>query len=78
MSRICCHLERQPGFTGQIRGKIGCPGRLQKRSQHIVVIARTYGCVIFQESVMGVVAVTGWSDAEVERFKKSLTRYTLT
>ena len=26
----------------------------------------------------GVVAATGWSDAEAERFRKSLTRHTLT
>ena len=52
-------MERQPGFAGHIRGKIGCLGRLQRLSQHIVVIARTYGCVIFQESVTGIAAATG-------------------
>ncbi len=42
----------------------------------VPVLAKTYGCIVFQEQVNEVVAVmTGCSDAEADRFRKSLKRH---
>jgi len=39
------------------------------------ILAKTYGCIVFQEQVNEVVAtMTGCSDAEADRFRKSLKR----
>ncbi|HSV72491.1 MAG TPA: DNA polymerase III subunit alpha, partial [Chthonomonadales bacterium] len=39
------------------------------------MLAKTYGCIVYQEQVNDVVAaMTGWSDAEADRFRKRLTR----
>ncbi len=40
------------------------------------ILAKTYGCIVFQEQVNEVVAaMTGCSDAEADRFRKSLKRH---
>jgi error-prone DNA polymerase len=40
------------------------------------ILAKTYGCIVFQEQVNDVVAaMTGCSDAEADRFRKSLKRH---
>ncbi len=40
-------------------------------------LAKTYGCIVFQEQVNDVVvAMTGCSDAEADRFRKSITQHT--
>lgn len=40
------------------------------------VLAKTYGCIVFQEQVNEVVAaMTGCSDAEADRFRKNLKRH---
>lgn len=42
----------------------------------IPILAKTYGCIVFQEQVNEVVAaMTGCSDAEADRFRKSLKRH---
>ncbi|MCC6728431.1 MAG: DNA polymerase III subunit alpha [Chthonomonadales bacterium] len=42
----------------------------------VPVLAKTYGCIVFQEQVNDVVAaMTGCSDADADRFRKSLTRH---
>jgi error-prone DNA polymerase len=41
------------------------------------ILAPTYGCVIYQETVDSVIAaMTGWSDAKAEQFRKSLAKHT--
>jgi error-prone DNA polymerase len=40
------------------------------------ILAKTYGCIVFQEQVNDVVAaMTGCSDADADRFRKSLKRH---
>ncbi len=40
-------------------------------------LSKTYGCIVFQEQVNDVVAaMTGCSDAEADRFRKSITQHT--
>ncbi len=41
------------------------------------VLAKTYGCVVFQEQVLGVVAaMTGCTEAKADKFRKSITQHT--
>ena len=42
-----------------------------------ITLNKTYGCIVFQEQVNDVVAImTGCSDAEADRFRKSITQHT--
>lgn len=42
------------------------------------ILERTFGCIIFQESVdLVVAAMTGWDHPRAERFRKSLARHTV-
>ncbi len=71
---------------GPVRGNVvnrfvGCRnGWLRAEMVHpslVSVLAPTYGVVVFQEQVNGVVAaMTGCTDAEADRFRKSLTKHT--
>ena len=41
------------------------------------ILAKTYGCVVFQEQVVQIVAIMlGVSEAEADRFRKSITQHT--
>ena len=41
------------------------------------ILAATYGCIIYQEQVdLVVAAMTGWNEAEAERFRKNLGKHT--
>jgi error-prone DNA polymerase len=42
-----------------------------------ITLSKTYGCIVFQEQVNDVVAImTGCTDAEADRFRKSITQHT--
>ncbi len=70
---------------GPIRGNVvrrfvGCRnGWMRTDVLHpalLKTLAKTYGCIVFQEQVNDVVAaMTGCSDAEADKFRKSLTKY---